>query len=298
MALRLVEVELRYTYGGAAPGLGGIAALQMVSNDGGQFAVRFIRDLTNPDPDEQFELGLYEADAWRQAIEDLDRERAFAFFTEGDITDPSLPWPGRMEILGNRNAAIELIACAWAGPPFSEIARAFTGADDERLKSWCAANGHGFLDRPFLWKFARILRVLAECDLGSKDLSKVVSRLQPGAIQLRDVWAGIGLLIRTKKAEDERTHLASEWELFPFQRKISELVERWKKQNPRPAPTSWTTAAYGGMARNHTVHALHNYLCEYVLTNRTLPAGIHRVPVNQGPSLDIDFDTLTSGSNG
>ena len=203
-----------------------------------------------------------------------------------------------MEILGPRDAAVDLIAIAWAGPPFLEIASAFAGASDEQLQSWFQENEAGFLDRSFLWKFARIMRVLREYDMCPADLSRVLAKLPIRRIRLHDVWAGIRLLVMTQESSKKEARLASEWDIFPLQEAIDAMVHKWRVQNPRPKPTSWTTGVFGGMVVGRNVQALQAYLQKYVATHRALPTGLHVVPVRQGSDLKVDFDKLMPGVDG
>jgi hypothetical protein len=70
---------------------------------------------------------------------------------------------------------------------------------------------------------------------------------------------------------------------------IELIVERWAKGKPLLETTGKPSGYY----------RLNNYLCAYITTHKTLPAGIHTMPEgrdrnnNIEPSFPGDFDTIT-----
>jgi hypothetical protein len=76
---------------------------------------------------------------------------------------------------------------------------------------------------------------------------------------------------------------------------VEAIVEKWavgKPPNPSPAATSDKPSGY---------FRLTNYLVEYLVMNRELPAGVHEMPEgldrfgNLEPSFPVDFDELLQG---
>lgn len=75
----------------------------------------------------------------------------------------------------------------------------------------------------------------------------------------------------------------------PYETVIEQIVQRWAIGKPLLETTGKPSGFY----------RLTNYLREYILTNKTLPKGVHTMPEgrdrlnNIEPSFLVDFDTIT-----
>ena len=274
MSILLNKTELSFEYSGAGPGMSGRSALSVSPSGHDRYSVQFLGDTTN-DQGYIIEIGDFRATDWRGVVGSVCRENAICYYVEGSISDPGLPWPDEIVICGNRTPAVDVIACAWAGTPFRPIALALCRATDEQLWQLFDMQGGKINSRPFVWRLARIIRILEKYDMSWEDAATVIAELDHLPPSTTNIWGGAKPLIKRAQANNEEgsrrgRKIAQEETEFlgPFEKEIEKICERHRQ---------FLKGGGGTIGKYQHAAEFRRRLRKYVLMHRKIPTGTDKV---------------------
>lgn len=276
----IAPLQLLFEYFGAGPGCGGISELRIDEEDSG-FRVRFREDIT--DRRLRTLIKLKSGDDWRSVIAAIERKDYYAFFTDGD-TDGEYAWPHLIGTEGPQNYVTDLILCAWAGPPVSQLAEALALASNEQLAQFYKQAGP-FRNKRFV-KLALKLHETAE--EGGLSLAGLVKR-EAGELSFSELRKDLRSYEKVTDAELEAALKRGAWNVKPYENEIELILNTWKEAN---APSSST----GAMGFRPKYNALVGFLREYFVEHGCAPTGEHtlgmRFSSHSISSFTVNFDQI------
>jgi len=158
-------LRLTFEYWGA-PGASGASELSIAKSPTA-VRLRYVTDVNDSD-DRAWIEELPRECRWREIVAVLEDQEICAFY--GDVHDGGeYAYPWKIGLEGSRTFASELIALAWAGPPFSKFARAFAAATNEQIAALHKEAG-SFLKMEFVERLIELDKLLLEIDIPLEDL--------------------------------------------------------------------------------------------------------------------------------
>ena len=137
---------------------------------------------------------LYAGSDWRAVVSAVaSRDDVFAFGSESD-TSAGYPWPHKMRCEGPTSFATELIACVWAGPPLTAVARGPCAATDDQLAA--LRQRVGSLRRARFVR--RALKVQSNADDVDLSFEEVVLRMRGARLDLAAMSCGCKPPVRSR----------------------------------------------------------------------------------------------------
>ena len=258
----LDDLKLSFEYFGAGPGCGGIATLSIEKVADGLLLI-MDGDANDINSYNIIKMKLLSDAGWREACSALIKNRAFALYTDGDISG-EYAWPSKIISKNNKSLEVMMLSWAWAGPPLSSIVEILLPIDDVKLCSLL----------PILLKFntpqqieilIRKFEMLAEHNVS---VSNIMEELAHDVISETSLRKAFVTVARKKSSNARYNALTRQKKLAPFRGEIQQIVEQWliKQQG-----SGWAVA----MGRGQRASAIQAYMENFIIENGVIPKGAH-----------------------